>query len=84
MLRKEAADRAAKAGCRVDLNVTKGTTLLVVGDQDVAKLGGHEKSGKHRKAEARIADGQAIRILRETDFDRLLLSTYPHDDQMKN
>ena len=71
-LRKEAADRAADAGCRVDLNVTMATTLLVVGDQDVAKLGGHAKSRKHRKAEARIAEGQAIRILRETDFERLL------------
>ena len=76
-LRKEAADRAAKAGCRVDLNVTNGTTLLVVGDQDVARLGGNEKSRKHRNAEARMAEGQAIRILTETDFERLLLNP-PH------
>ena len=72
MPRRVAADRAADAGCRVDLYVTMATTLLVVGDQDVARLGGHAKSSKHRKAEARIAEGQAIRILRETDFERLL------------
>jgi DNA polymerase III subunit epsilon len=43
----------------------------VVGDQDIVKLAGHEKSSKHRKAEALIADGQGIRILRETVFRRL-------------
>ncbi len=69
--RVEAAEMAAHAGCRVASGVTKKTTLLVVGDQDVRKLGGHEKSSKHRKAEALIAKGQAIRILRETDFARI-------------
>ena len=34
-------------------------------------LNGHEKSGKHRKAEELIAKGQFIRILRESDFKRL-------------
>jgi len=52
--------------------VTKSTTLLVVGDQDVTKLAGHSKSSKHRKAEANIENGQPIRILRETDFLMLL------------
>ncbi|WP_417737481.1 exonuclease domain-containing protein [Rosistilla oblonga] len=72
MSRRVAADMAAAAGCDVGSNVTKSTTLLVVGDQDVAQLAGQTKSSKHRKAEANIKDGQAIRILRETDFVQLL------------
>ena len=47
------------------------TTLLVVGDQNVQRLAGHEKSSKHRKAEQLIQAGQPIRILRETDFREL-------------
>jgi DNA polymerase-3 subunit epsilon len=73
MPRREAADLAAKAGCAVEANVTKDTTLLIVGDQDVTRLApGQEKSSKHVKAEALIAKGQSIRILRETDFLQLV------------
>lgn len=66
--RREAADRAAQAGADVCPGVTKATTMLVVGDQDIAKLNGHAKSSKHIKAEALIAAGQQIRIIGETDF----------------
>jgi DNA polymerase-3 subunit epsilon len=52
--------------------VTKKTTILVVGDQDVARLAGHEKSSKHRKAEQLVAEGQQIRIIRESDFKTLV------------
>lgn len=72
ILRREAADLAARVGCEVDAGVTKRTTILVVGDQDVQRLAGHEKSSKHRKAEALTESGQAIRILRETDFRDLV------------
>ena len=68
MPRREAADFAALAGCEVVPSVKKTTTLLVVGDQDLKKLAGHDKSSKHRKAEELIAKGQQIRILRESDF----------------
>lgn len=69
MPRREAADRAAAVGCQVNESVTKATTLLVVGDQDVARLGkGKTRSAKQLKAEKLIAWGQEIRILRETDF----------------
>ncbi len=68
MPRREAADLAAAAGCKVGASVTKLTTLLIVGDQDIRKLAGHEKSSKHRMAEKLIEKGQPIRILRETDF----------------
>jgi DNA polymerase-3 subunit epsilon len=71
--RHEAAAMAARAGCQIDENVTKRTTILVVGDQDIYKLAGHEKSSKHRKAENLIQKGQKIRILTQSDFSRLLL-----------
>lgn len=68
MPRREAADRAAEAGADVLPGVTRHTTMLVVGDQDIAKLAGREKSSKHRKAEALMAEGLPIRIIGETDF----------------
>lgn len=70
--RREAAELAANAGCTVTESVNKATTLLIVGDQDIRALAGHEKSSKHRKAEALIEKGQVIRILVEGDFRRLL------------
>jgi len=70
--RRQAADLAAGVGCDVADSVTKNTTILVVGDQDVRKLAGREKSSKHRKAESLIMAGQGIRILRETDFLALI------------
>ncbi|HXR38070.1 MAG TPA: BRCT domain-containing protein [Terracidiphilus sp.] len=76
--RQEAADIAAEAGCRVDGSVTKHTTMLVVGDQDLRMLAGHEKSSKHIKAEQLIAKGQGIRILGESDFVCVLSR---HDSQ---
>jgi DNA polymerase-3 subunit epsilon len=70
--REQAADLAANLGCHVATNVTKETTLLVIGDQDITLLAGHSKSSKHRKAEDLIAKGVPIRILRETDFQELV------------
>ena len=70
--RGQAADCAAGIGCSVADGVTKKTTLLVVGDQDVTRLAGHDRSLKHRKAEELVAKGQPLRILRETDFMELV------------
>jgi DNA polymerase-3 subunit epsilon len=70
--RAEAADMAAKIGCQVESCVTKKTTILVVGNQDIKKLAGNEKSSKHRKAERLILNGQPIRILGESDFKELI------------
>jgi DNA polymerase III subunit epsilon len=72
--RAEAANFAARIGCQVTTGVTKKTTILVVGDQDITKLAGHEKSLKHRKAEQLVADGHRLRIIRETDFTALVRS----------
>jgi DNA polymerase-3 subunit epsilon len=72
MVRGQAASLAAAVGCGVDQGVTRRTTLLVVGDQDLSKLAGHDKSNKHRKAEELNRAGQLIRILTESDFLRLI------------
>lgn len=70
--RSIAAEMAAKVGCEVTEGINKKTTILVVGDQDIRKLAGHEKSSKYRKAEKLIAEGCQIRILRESDFKELV------------
>src|SRR3546814_2163433 len=44
--RRDAADRAHALGAAVEPGVTKKTTMLVVGDQDLSKLAGHQKSSK--------------------------------------
>lgn len=70
--RNEAADLASRLGCRVATSVTKKTSIMVVGDQDVSKLNGADKSSKHRRAEELIAAGQSIRVIRESDFMALV------------
>ena len=71
--RAEAAVLAAQAGCTVADSVTRATTLLVVGEQDIRRLGGHEMSAKQKKAEELTRQGHEIRIVSEPDFCRLLL-----------
>ena len=66
--RREASVLAAQMGCQIGKSVTKTTSLLVVGDVDVAMLAGHQKSSKQRRAEELIAAGQEIRMLAESDF----------------
>lgn len=78
--RRKAADMASAIGCRVDSGVTKETTLLIVGDQDVTRLAaGATRSSKQMKAVALIGKGQDIRILRESDFVALCLSQPTND-----
>ena len=71
IVRQEAEDMAAKAGCNVEKTVSKKVTMLVVGVQDKTKLRGHEKSSKQRKAESLIQKGCDIKILSENDFREL-------------
>jgi DNA polymerase III subunit epsilon len=82
--RNEAADLASSIGCQVEQNVTKKTTILVVGDQDITKLAGHEKSSKHRKAEQLVSGGALIRIIRESDFRELVQSAQINMTQETN
>lgn len=71
--RREAAKIAADAGIDVADGVTRQTTLLVVGDQDLERLAdGETKSSKHRRAEYLIKGGQPLRILSEADFQALI------------
>jgi len=72
LVRKDAEAMALISGCAVGTGVTQKTTLLVVGDQDVIRLAGKDKSSKHLKAEQLIKSGQNIRILRESDFIALM------------
>ena len=68
----EAKSIAASLGAEPKDNVTKDTTMLVVGSQDDYKLAGYSKSSKHRKAEDLILKGQDIKILTENDFKLLI------------
>lgn len=72
MPRSIAAERAAAIGCTTANSVTKKTTLLVVGEQDLSIVRADGKSTKQIKAEELIAKGQEIRILGEDAFDALL------------
>jgi len=72
MPRSKVADLAASVGCRVNSEITKKTTILVVGNQDIKKLAGQEKSSKHRKAEELIKKGFPIKIIKESDFKELI------------
>ena len=66
--RREASMLASQIGCKVENIVTKKTSLLVVGDQDINRLSGKKKSSKHIKAEKLKVKGRNIRILKESDF----------------
>ena len=66
--RHQLADIASIAGCDVVNSVSRNVTILVTGIQEERKLGGYEKSSKHRKAEELIKRGADIRIMSEQDF----------------
>lgn len=70
--RTEAARLAQEAGCDVRNSVTNATTILVIGNQDVRRFKGEEKSAKHRKAEDLIRGGASLKIISEADFEQLV------------
>ena len=69
--RAQAAAEAASLGCDVRSSVSRSTTILVVGQQDLEQLNGYTKSSKQRKAEDLARQGVGIRILGEDDFRRM-------------
>ena len=69
--RSQAAAEAASFGCDVRKSVTRSTTILVVGQQDLQALNGYTKSSKQRKAEGLARQGVGIRIIGEDDFRRM-------------
>ncbi len=66
--RTEMAEIAAELGCDVSNSVSRKTSILVLGSQNIERLSGHDKSSKHRRAEELIAKGVPIKILSEKDF----------------
>ncbi len=48
------------------------TTMVVVKDQEMKRLAGHQKNSERRKAEGLIPQGAAMKILRESDFKELV------------
>jgi DNA polymerase-3 subunit epsilon len=72
--KSQMAEMAGEMGCDVANDVTRATTLVVVGNQDIRQLAGHSKSSKHRKAEALREKGLAIRVISESDFQRIVKS----------
>lgn len=70
--RREAAAMAAAAGFDVLTGVTKRVDVLVVGNLDARKLGGHEASSKQRKAEELLRAGHSLQIITEADFFSLV------------
>ncbi|WP_271672997.1 exonuclease domain-containing protein [Bradyrhizobium sp. CCBAU 51627] len=77
--RSIAARAASKMGCNVADGVNKRTTILVVGDQDLRRTKGSEKSSKHRKAEEMVAAGLPLRIVGESDFKLMVGSAAMED-----
>ena len=71
--RETAANLAARAGMDVKANITKRTTHVVIGEQDLGVLAGHTKSSKQRKAEEMAASGHPIAVMGERDFKALLI-----------
>ena len=72
MLRHEAADLASEVGFSVENNVTKKTTILVLGSLDFRVLNGKEKSNKQIKAESLILKGANLKVITEEDFLELI------------
>lgn len=70
--REDAITLAKKAGCTVGGGITRKTTILVQGDQAILRARGKATSNKMKKAEEYARKGQAIRLIRESDFLKLV------------
>lgn len=66
--RSEAVKMATDAGAGISPSPTKKTTLVVVGEQDLAIVGDTGKSSKQRKAEQMIANEHPLNIIGEHEF----------------
>ncbi|MHA6261552.1 exonuclease domain-containing protein [Sporosarcina sp. CAU 1771] len=72
MVRNEAAQRVVDLGANFGNNVTKSTTFLIIGDQDLQKFGEGFKSSKMKKAESLKNQGKDIEIVGEQEFLKML------------
>ena len=69
--RAKAATEAGSLGCDVRSSVSRSTTILVVGQQDLERLNVYTKISKQRKAEDLARQVVEIRVLSEDDFRRM-------------
>lgn len=73
IVRSEAQILAAQEGAEIGNSVTKKTTMLVIGEVDKTKLAeGANKTGKMKKAQELISNGQHIKVITEADFFSLI------------
>lgn len=70
--RAKAIEMAVAAGCDVNPNVNRKTTIVVSGFRDPSFYNNKTKSGKLLKAEELIEEGCPLRILTEGEFFKLL------------
>jgi DNA polymerase III subunit epsilon len=70
--RARAVELAREAGWVPAERVTRSTTAIVVGLQDLTKLNGHCMSSTERRARELIAQGHDIRIFTESEFFKAL------------
>lgn len=68
MSRDEAIEVLAAWGSQPQLNVTKKTTVLILGDSEVARVSRSNGSGKERKAAELIESGQTVRLMTGVEF----------------
>lgn len=71
-VRRDAAQAVADVGGYFSSNVTQKTDLLVVGTQDLNRIGEDGMSSKMRKAVRMAAEGHHIEIIDESDFYQML------------
>lgn len=73
MPRKNAMELFAKCGGFPEKGVNKKTNFLIVGDQDLKKVGEGGKSSKIIKAEKLLVEGQDIQLLGEEEFIQMIM-----------
>lgn len=72
MVRKEAAQKVVDLGAKCGGSVTKSTHFLIIGDYDLRQFGDGFKSSKMKRAEQLLNEGQAIEIVGENEFLKML------------
>ncbi len=74
MSRAEAQQAVVNVGAICSESVGMKTHFLVVGEQNLRKLKGGEKSSKMRRAESLLTEGCEIEVIGEWEFVRILRS----------
>ncbi|MFH1808234.1 MAG: NAD-dependent DNA ligase LigA [Pseudomonadota bacterium] len=72
MDRKTAQQKVRERGGKTPGSVTQDLDYLVIGDKGSPLLGEGARSSKHKTADKYVAQGSAMRILRERDFFQML------------